>query len=56
MSLMQLPAPNTSAKVIVSFRYIRYCYLSYAFSQIQAGGPAGVVGVYIYSFIIHHDC
>ena len=31
MSLMQLPAPITSAKVIVSFRYATgYCYVSYS--------------------------
>ena len=41
MSVMQLPDPNTSAKVICSFQ-LRYCYLSYAFSQIQAGQPGSL--------------
>ena len=43
MSLMQLPAPNTSAKVIVSFRYATAIWVD-AFSQIQAGRP-GLLGV-----------
>ena len=52
---VQLPAPNTSAKVIVSLS-LRYCYLSYkklTFSHAP-GRPAGVVGVYwvIHSFTI----
>ena len=40
MSLMQLPAPNTSAKVIVSFRYATAMWVIQPnpgrFSQIQA--------------------
>ena len=42
MSLMQLPAPNTSAKVIVSFRYATDFELCI---QPNPGQPAGVIGV-----------
>ena len=43
MSLMQLPAPNTSAKVIVSFRYATAIWVKCI--QPNPGRPAGVVGV-----------
>ena len=52
MSLMQLPAPNTSATVIVSFRYAKYCYVSYdALIQPNPGRPAGALA-YI---VIHYS-
>ena len=43
MSLMQLPTPNTVAKVIVSFRYATAIWVMH--SAKSRAGPAGVVGV-----------
>ena len=37
MSLMQLPAPNTSAKVIVSFRYATAMWVMHSAKSRPAG-------------------
>ena len=43
MFLMQLPAPNTSAKVIVSFRYATAMWVMHSAKSRPA--DRGVVGV-----------
>ena len=41
MSLMQLPAPNTSAKVIVSFRYATAIWVMHSAKSMPAGRARG---------------
>ena len=51
MSLMQLPTPNTAAKVIVSFRYATAIWVMHS----AKSRPARPVSLAIRQFIIHYS-